>query len=142
MGRFELILQIDFWQLVGMIVGVMGAVIGGVVGLARWLANEYDRRQETRFADFKASCEVADRRQADTLTRHMQEGAVDVGRIADHAERLARLEEAIRRVPSHDDLKGVHGRLDTIASKTDIMQGQLPGLIDNVRMILNILKKD
>lgn len=135
-------LQIDFWQLVGMLGGVMAAVFAGVVALARWLADEYDRRQETRFADFMASCEVADRRQADALSRHMQDGVADVGRIADHAERLARLEEGLRRVPSHDDLKGVHGRLDGIASKTDIMQGQLPGLIDNVRMILNILKKD
>lgn len=135
-------LQIDFWQLVGMLTGVMAAVFGGVIGLARWLASEYDSRQETRFADFKAAVETADRRQADTLSRHMQDGIADVGRIADHAERLARLEEAIRRVPSHDDLKGVHGRLDGIASKADIMQGQLPGLIDNVRMILNILKKD
>jgi hypothetical protein len=135
-------LQIDFWQLVGVAIAIMTAVFGGVVGLARWLASEYDRRQEARFADFKQSCEVTDRRQSDTLARHMQENLADVVRIADHAERLARLEEAIRRVPSHDDIKGVHGRLDGIASKTDVMQGQLPGLIDSVRMILNILQKD
>jgi phage shock protein A len=61
--------------------------------------------------------------------------------LASHAERLARIEEAVRRSPSHEDLKGVHTRLDGIATKTDTMQGQLPGLIDNVRLILNILKK-
>lgn len=130
-------LQIDFWQLVGMLGGVMATVFAGVVGLARWLAAEYDNRQEARFADFKASCEVADRRQADTLSRHMADGAVDVGRIADHAERLARIEEAIRRSPSHDDLKGVYQRLNDIASKTDTINGQLQWIVDNVRMILN-----
>lgn len=130
-------LQIDFWQLVGMLGGVMATVFAGVVGLARWLAAEYDSRQETRFADFKASCEVTDRRHADTLSRHMQDGVADVGRIADHAERLARLEEAVRRSPSHDDLKGVYQRLNDIASKTDTINGQLQWIVDNVRMILS-----
>lgn len=135
-------LQVDFWQLIGLLGGVLATVLSSVIGVARWLASEYDSKQQLRFSEFKAAAEAADKSAAEILRRHMQDGAQELDRIAGHAERLARLEEAIRRSPSHEDLKGVHARLDGIASKTDTMQGQLPGLIDNVRLILNILKKD
>ncbi len=129
-------LQIDFWQLVGMLGGVMATVFAGVIGLARWLANEYDRRQEMRFAQFKAEADAANRAHTEALGRHMQDGAAEIARIAEHAERLARIEEAVQRGPSHEDLKGVYLRLNDIASKTDTMQGQLQWIVDSVRMII------
>ncbi len=130
-------LQIDFWQLVVLLVGIMTAVLGGVIGLARWLATEYDSRQQMRFAEFKAAAEVANRNHSLELARHMQTGEMELARIAEHAERLARIEEAVRRGPSHEDLKNVYSRLNQIATKTDTMHGQLQWIVDNVRMILN-----
>ncbi|MFZ4537834.1 hypothetical protein [Propionivibrio sp.] len=135
-------LQIDFWQLVGMLAGTLAAIVSSVIALGRWLAAEYDRRQELRFTEFRSAAETSDKSTLDIMRRHVDQESRDRSTLANHAERLARLEEAVRRSPSHEDLKGVHTRLDGIATKTDTMQGQLPGLIDNVRLILNILKKD
>ena len=135
-------LNIDFWQLVGMLAGMLATVIGSVISLGRWLASEYDRRQEMRFAEFKAAVEASDRSGIEMLRNHISDEKKELARIASHAERIARLEESLRCAPSHADLKSVQVRLDSIASKTDTMQGQLPGLIDNVRLILTILKKD
>ncbi len=129
-------LQIDFWQLVGMLSGVMATVFAGVIGLARWLASEYDSRQEMRFAQFKASADAANRAHTDTLSKHMQDGALEIARISEHAERLARIEEAVQRSPSHEDLKGLYNRLNDIASKSDTMQGQLQWIVDSVRMMI------
>ena len=129
-------LQIDFWQLVGMLGGVMATVFAGVIGLARWLANEYDRRQEMRFAQFKTEADAANRAHTEALAKHMTDGAAEIARIAEHAERLARIEEAVQRSPSHADLQNVYLRLNDIASKTDTMQGQLQWIVDSVRMII------
>jgi hypothetical protein len=135
-----MILQIEFWQLAGMLGGLGVAIISCVIVLARWLAAEYDRRQGQRLDMFEEAAKLAAVAHTEALGKHVQEGAQEVARISGHAERIARLEEAIQRSPSHDDLRGVYVRLNDISSKTDTMQGQLPGLIDNVRMILHILK--
>lgn len=130
-------LTIDFWSLAGFLLSILASF----VGMARWLASEYDRRQELRFADFRAHVEEADLAITKSLARHLDEEARASARVGDHAERISRLEEAVRRMPSHDDIKAIHARLDTLATKTDTMQGQIPGLVDNVRLILNILKR-
>jgi len=125
--------SIDFWALVGF----AASLIAAFVGMARWLASEYDRRQELRFSDFRLQVETADAGLSKALARHLEEEARVTLRIVDHGERLSRLEEAVRRMPSHDDFKRVYGRLDVLAEKTDRMQGQLPGITDTLRAILH-----
>lgn len=125
--------SIDFWALVGF----AASLIAAFVGMARWLASEYDRRQELRFADFRQQVETADAGLSKSLARHLEEEARVIGRIVDHGERLSRVEEAIRRMPGHDDLKRVYTQLGALAEKVDRMQGQIPGIADTLRTLLN-----
>jgi hypothetical protein len=94
-----MILQIEFWQLAGMLGGLGVAIISCVIVLARWLAAEYDRRQGQRLDMFEEAAKLAAVAHTEALGKHVQEGAQEVARISGHAERIARLEEAIQRSP-------------------------------------------
>lgn len=130
-------LQIDFWQLVGMLGGTLTAVVAGVIGLARWLANEYDRRQEMRFADFKASSEAAAQAHAEALHRHMQEGAQDIGRISVNAERLSKVEASLGGHPTHKDIADMYDSINTLAGTVNQLVGETRLQSDLMRMLIN-----
>ena len=59
------------------------------------------------------------------------------GDIARHAERMARLESHYANAPTHADLGKVHDKLNRVAESNSRMEGQLGGMADSLRLILN-----
>lgn len=45
-------------------------------------------------------------------------------RMDDHSDRLARLEQDARHAPSHEDLKRIHHRLDSVNGELREMRGE------------------
>lgn len=67
----------------------------------------------------------------DTLETDIQG---DMGR---HAERLARLEAHHASAPTHADLSNMHDKLNRVTESCSRMEGQLGGMNDTQRLILN-----
>lgn len=54
-----------------------------------------------------------------------------------HADRLARLEEATERAPSHEDLGKLHEKVNTVAQTMHQLVGENRVQSDTLRLILN-----
>lgn len=59
------------------------------------------------------------------------------GEIKKHAERLARLESNHANAPTHADLSNVHDKMNRVTESCSRMEGQLLGIVDAQRLILN-----
>lgn len=59
------------------------------------------------------------------------------GEITKHAERLARLESDRANAPTHADLSNVHDKMNRVNESCSRMEGQLLGIVDAQRLILN-----
>lgn len=59
------------------------------------------------------------------------------GDISGHAERMARLESHYANAPTHADLSKVYDKLNRVAESNSRMEGQLGGMADSLRLILN-----
>lgn len=137
-------LQIDFWQLAGMVGAVLAVVFSGVIGLARWLAGEYDARQEMRFTDFRAASQASSQAQSDALHQHMQTSAPDSERLSDHAERLSDHAERISKMeaemvghPTHRDLAALYESINKLAMTVNQLVGESRTQSDLMRMLIN-----
>lgn len=59
------------------------------------------------------------------------------GELSRHAERIARLESHHLNAPTHADLAKVYDKLNRVAESNSRMEGQLGGMSDSLRLILN-----
>lgn len=59
------------------------------------------------------------------------------GRIDSYAERIARVEQDLRHVPSHDDIKRIHSRIDAVDQRLSRIEGEFKSQADLLRLILN-----
>lgn len=59
------------------------------------------------------------------------------GDIKKHAERLTRLESDRANAPTHADLSNVHDKMNRVNESCSRMEGQLLGIVDAQRLILN-----
>lgn len=57
-------------------------------------------------------------------------------RLDDHSTRLARLEAATSKAPTHADLSDLHEKINSVAGTTREIQGELRGISDSLRLIL------
>lgn len=130
-------LQIEFWQLVSMLSAFMAAVIGCVVGMARWLANEYDKRQLQRLGAFEEAAKEAARAHAEALRQHAQEGAMDTHRLAEHTEKISRLEAEIEGHPTHQDVSALYESINKLAATVNQLVGETRLQSDLMRMLIN-----
>lgn len=64
------------------------------------------------------------------------EGDFDA-RMDGQGERIARLEAQMRVVPTHDDLGKLYDKVNATANNVASMAGQLNGINENLRLILN-----
>jgi len=68
------------------------------------------------------------------------DGVDDIGaRCPVHGERLARLEEAIIKVPTHEDLGDMHEKINRVAGEMSGMRGELSGVKNVLHLIHNHL---
>lgn len=54
-----------------------------------------------------------------------------------HAERISRLEVISEKAPTHADLAAVYEKLNRVVESSSRMEGQLGGVADSLRLILN-----
>lgn len=54
-----------------------------------------------------------------------------------HAERISRLEVICEKAPTHADLAAVYEKLNRVVESSSRMEGQLGGVADTLRLILN-----
>lgn len=130
-------LQIEFWQLLSMVGGLLLSVIGCVIGMARWLANEYDKRQAQRMAAFEEAARVAALTHAEALRQHVAESETDLSRIAEHAEKLSRLEAEIGGHPTHKDVAVLYESINKLAATVNQLVGETRLQSDLMRMLIN-----
>lgn len=57
-------------------------------------------------------------------------------RLDEHSTRLARLEAATAKAPTHADLSDLHEKINGVAGTTREIQGELRGISDSLRLIL------
>ena len=57
--------------------------------------------------------------------------------LSRHTERIARLESHHLNAPTHADLAKVYDKLNRVAESSSRMEGQLGGMSDSLRLILN-----
>lgn len=58
-------------------------------------------------------------------------------RIDDHADRLARIETAAGRAPSHEDIGKLYERVNALSGTVSELKGVLTGVSDTLRLILS-----
>lgn len=61
------------------------------------------------------------------------------GKFDAHADRLARLEQDVRHGPTHDDLKRIHSRIDTISGDIKTLGGEFQGANRTLSLIHEFL---
>lgn len=132
-----MILQIEFWQLVSMVSGVMVTVVGCVIGMARWLAAEYDARQEQRMNAFEEAARAGAKTHAEALRQHIANSEMDIGRLAEHADKIARLEAEVNGHPTHADVAALYDSINKLAATVNQLVGETRLQSDLMRMLIN-----
>lgn len=144
-------IQVEFWHLVGLLIGFFGFVFAA----ARLLGGQIDRRLEERFkAQDKARADDM-QRYKDLLDAHSDEEArrADQGRevdrsfdayrraqetrVVDISDRVARVEQALSNVVNHNDLAKLHERINGVGREMSTVAGEMKGMNDTLRLILN-----
>lgn len=59
------------------------------------------------------------------------------GRLDDHASRLAGLESAVRRMPTHADLAALHEKVNSVAITSAAIAGEVRSISDTLRLIVS-----
>lgn len=132
-------IQVEFWHLVGLALTLAGAWAGG----AKLFFTQVDMRLDERFA-----AQERDRQnQYAALTAlfhaHAEESKKRLDRIDDdiraHAERMARMEQDVERMPSHDDLGRLYDKLNMLGASLASVSGKIDGLEANIRQVVGRL---
>lgn len=116
--------EMKFWAM------VVFQVINAMASSGLWLYVRYGDRNKEVDNKFE------------TLTREFAEQnnamRVEFDRRADeHDRRLSRVEGAVERAPTHDDLGQLHEKVNQTAQGVAQMNGQLSSMNDTLRLILN-----
>lgn len=62
-------------------------------------------------------------------------------RLDKNATNIARLDEASRHIPTHDDLKRIHARIDEVSGGINRLEGQFVGASSTLNLIHEYLLK-
>lgn len=62
--------------------------------------------------------------------------------LRQHDERLARVETAAERVPTHDDLAKIYERINDTSRLINRVEGTVSKMDDNLRMVLDRMMRD
>ena len=129
-------IQIEFWQAVGLAATLLGAWIGG----AKLFFTQVDRRLDERFSALERDRQSQSASFKATFESHARDETVRLDRIdaeaKERGERLARLEADVMHMPSHDDLRLIHVRLDALMPEVGRIKGiehLLHGINDYLR---------
>ncbi len=145
--------QLPLWHLILLV----AAMVGGVWAVGQVLIVRLERNQDVRFKalekSLKDSAENWDT-QFSTVKNQLsdQEKARQAGkdhwdkqfaeiesRLSNHRERLVKLETAIDRGPTHEDLGEVHDRITEIGQNVSSLAGEFKSVSRTLELIHSFL---
>lgn len=129
--------QIELWQLLGGIASVIVAFAAMMWAFGKVLANQFKAGLDERFnlqdemrrQREKALDERFKRMEADIDERHPGYPMCD--------GRMNKIEAELGAAPTHDNLSEIHDKINSVADDVAHMKGELHGISDNVRAIMN-----
>ncbi len=113
-------IEVEFWQLVGLLVSFFTFVFAVSKLMYAQLQNKH-----TAITD--------DLERVENQTKD---------RMGQHAERLTKLEASVERMPSHNDLAKLYEQVNAQGRQLSRIDGQLEQINANVRLVLNRLDKE
>ena len=142
--------QVELWGLLTFGVGLLVMFFGGVAGIAKFILAQMDKRLDERFAAQEKSRDT----QMSSIEKQLshQEAARESGkkhwddqhreidrRLADHSERIGRLEAAAEASPTHEHLSDLHERINGIADDVSGLSGEFKGAKRTLELIHSFL---
>jgi len=127
-------LQIEIWQVVGSLAAILTAFAGMIWVFGKILAAQFKASLDTRFA---AQDELRKQRESamDERFRRMEEDLE--GKAPHYNERISYLEANAKKSPTHDDLSGLHEKINGVSN--DI--SELSGAFGGVKTLLETLHR-
>jgi archaellum component FlaC len=152
-----MMIQLELWQLLISGAGLLLTFLGGVWGIAVFILAQMEKRLDERFAGQEKSREEEKEIRAAQLSGiesqlERQEQAREAGKkhwddqfyeidkqLANHRERIGRLEKASEVGPTHKDLSDLHERMNGIAEDLSLLSGEFKGVSHLLKTIHNFL---
>lgn len=149
--------QVELWALLTFGVGLLIVFFGGVAGIAKFILMQMDKRLDERFkAQEKARDEEQVRRSEqfsgiegqltkqeaarESNKQHWDLRFSDLDRlVADHRERIGRLEATAEASPTHEHLSDLHERINGIADDVSGLSGEFKGARHTLELIHSFL---
>lgn len=132
-------LQVEFWYMVGLAITLVGAWFGGV----KLFFSQVDRRLEERFETQERDRQSQYAALNALLKAHADEGKLRLERIDEdlraHSERMARLEQDVERMPSHDDIGQLYDKLSSLSTGLASISGKMDGIEASLRQVVGRL---
>lgn len=134
-----MILQVDFWQLVGLVVSLAGAWFGG----AKLFFQQVDKRLDERFGTQERDRQAQYSQINAALAQYAEDSGHRLDRLEGEGrtqgERLSRLEADVARMPNHDDLSLLYDKLNSLTAGVSALGGKIDGIEASLRQVVGRL---
>lgn len=149
--------QVELWALLTFGVGLLVAFFTGMAGVARYTLAQMDKRLEERFLAQQEARKEGQKRLAEQLSgidaelgrqdqareigkRHWDDRFSDLDRmVADHRERIGKLEATVDKGPTHEDLSDLHARITDLGQSVSTLAGEFKGANHTLELIHSFL---
>jgi DNA anti-recombination protein RmuC len=139
-------LQIEFWELMTFLVTLLITFFSAVWAFARFTTKRTDAQLNQRFqaqaeAVQRIETKLGEQERAREAGQHKwgdRFAALDK-EMADHRERIARIETAQKQSPTHEDLAQLHERINDVRGTLDQLVGEFRGAKENLGLIHEFL---
>lgn len=149
--------QVELWGLLTFGVGLLVVFFGGVAGIAKFILAQMDKRLDERFLTQETARKDEQTRRAEQFTGieaqlTKQEEAREAGKqhwdsrfsdldrlVADHRERIGKLEATVNQGPTHEDLAGLHERINDLGASVSSLAGEFKGANHTLELIHSFL---
>jgi len=126
-------MSLDAWKLW---VDIAQFVLTGLVAFFVWLTRQGQASRDAITSLSVAFDERLDRVESRVLEADVSLRAVpSTERCLEHARRIGQVEETLRHIPGHEDMKRVHARIDAVTELASEVRGRLGGIERMLDMI-------
>lgn len=150
-------IQIELWALITFGIGLLITFFGGVAGIAKFILAQMDKRLDERFLTQETARKDEQTRRAEQFAGiegqlSKQEQAREAGKehwdarfseidrlVADHRERIGRLEATAEQSPTHEDLSELHERITDVGHSVANLTGEFKGASHTLQLIHTFL---
>lgn len=149
--------QVDLWALLTFGAGLLVVFFGGVAGIAKFILKQMDKRLDERFQAQEKARDAEQVRRAEQFTgiesqltrqeqareagkKHWDDRFSDLDRlVADHRERIGKLEAMVDKGPTHEDLADLHERITDLGQSVSTLAGEFKGANHTLELIHSFL---